>query len=335
MKVQSVALYALGLCSMLVMIVGCNGGGSRLTDVPGQSGISPSLVEESFDLSPIAASRKEASRNRDGRGDAWMAPEAKSEDLLYISNVYTVTVYSYPKGKHVGTLKGFYSPLGECSDEAGDVFIANGDTILEYAHGGKRSIQTLTLSGYSAQSCGVDPTTGNLAVTWEKGSQGYVAVYPDATGNPTLYSNGGMLFNFCGYDSSGDLFADGINGSSQVVELPKGGSTLSGITLNQSIGWPGAVQWDGKYVAVGDEAAEAIYRFAISGSTGTLEGTLDLGDAQSVIEWWIDGKTVVGADDLPSTIWYWRYPAGGSPKKSITKDIFHPAGATISRAERP
>jgi hypothetical protein len=83
-----------------------------------------------------------------------MLAEAKSDDLLYISDVDTVTVYSYPKGKHVGTLKGFYRPLGECVDNAGNVFIADGrDSILEYAHGGKKLIQTLTLSGYGAQSC--------------------------------------------------------------------------------------------------------------------------------------------------------------------------------------
>ena len=267
-----------------------------------------------------------------------MASDAKSEDLLYISNVYTVTVYSYPRGKHVGTLKGFYQPLGECSDQAGDVFIANGDTILEYKHGGTKPIQTLTFAGYGAIGCGVDPTTGDLATTWNKGdTQGYVAIYQHAKGTPTLYSNGNMGFIFCGYDNAGNLFVDGENYPGLVfafAELPRGGSALTNITLNQSIEYAGAVQWDGKYIAVGDDEAQKIYRFAISGSSGTLKGTVNLGSAQSVYQFWIKGKKVVGADDLPSTVWVWNYPAGGAPTKSITKGVGSPFGATISVAKR-
>src|SRR6202034_2975783 len=116
------------------------------------------------------------------------------------------------------------------------------------------------------------------------------------------------------------------------AKLPKGGSSLENITLNQSFEYAGAVQWDGKYVAVGDDETQKIYQFTVSGSLGTLEGTIDLGSAQSVYQWVKDGKKVVGADDLPNTVWYWGYPAGGSPIKSITKDVFHPFGATISKA---
>jgi hypothetical protein len=265
-----------------------------------------------------------------------MLPEAKTEDLLYISNVYTVTVYSYPKGKHVGTLRGFYQPLGECVDQAGNVFIANGDTILEYAHGGKKAIQTLTLSGYGAQSCAVDPTTGDLAVTWDDNfTKGYVAIYKNGSGNPTLYTNGDMLFAFCGYDPAGNLYVDGRPSKSNefiFAELPEGSGTMQTITLNQSFEFWGPVQWDGKYVAVTDSEADKVYRFTISGSSGTLEGTVDLGTAQGVYQCWIEGKKIVCADDLSSTAWYWDYPAGGSPIKAITKDVFHPFGATISKA---
>jgi hypothetical protein len=261
-----------------------------------------------------------------------------SEDLLYISNVSTVTVYSYPRGRHVGTLKGFYRPEGECSDAAGDIFIADGNNVLEYAHGGTKSIGSFSLSGYAAVSCAVDPTTGNLAISWDAGfSNGYVAVYQNAMGNnPSLYNNGSMLFAWCGYDNSGNLFVDGqIEGSGfRFAELPKGSSTMKNITLDQSIEFEGPVQWDGKYMAVGDNELYRIYRFAISGSNGTLEGTVNLGSAQGVYQWWIQGKRVVGSDDSANTAWIWDYPAGGSPIKSITKAVFHPFGATISKAPR-
>jgi hypothetical protein len=197
------------------------------------------------------------------RDRSWMLPEAKNDDLLYISNSFDVTVYSYPKGKLVGKLRNFYRPLGECVDQAGDVFIANGTAqVFEYAHGGKKRIATLTMSGYQPESCAVDSTTGNLAVTWDQNeSQGYVAIYQDAKGTPTLYSDGNMLFNFCGYDKSGNLFVDGeVEGSGfKFAELPQGGSTIENVTLDQGIEHAGAVQWDGRYVAVGDDATQTIY----------------------------------------------------------------------------
>src|ERR1700728_389190 len=60
------------------------------------------------------------------RGKSWMLPEAKSEDLLYVSNYAngTVTVYSYKAGKLVGTLSGLRLPTGLCTNKRGDVFIA-------------------------------------------------------------------------------------------------------------------------------------------------------------------------------------------------------------------
>jgi hypothetical protein len=273
------------------------------------------------------------------RGGSWMLPEAKSEDLLYISNVNTVTIYTYPRGKHVGTLKGFYRAVGECADNAGDVFIANLDTISEYQHGERKPIRTLSFSGYLADNCAVDPTSGALAVTWNKdtASTNYVAIYQHASGSPTLYTVAGMLFYFCGFDSAGDLFVDGETESPlafALVELSNHGDALINIDLNQSIEFAGAVQWDGKYLAVGDDEAQKIYRFSISGSSGTLEGAVDLGDAQSVYQWVIDAKKVVGSDDVPSTVRYWHYPAGGSAIKSITKGVFHPYGATISKAPK-
>jgi hypothetical protein len=83
----------------------------------------------------------------------------------------------------------------------------------------------------------------------------------------------------------------------------------------------------------GWDTIQKIYRFTISGSYGTLQGTTSLGNADTVYQWVIDKKKVVGSDDIPSTVWYWNYPAGGSATKSITKGVFHPIGAAISEAK--
>jgi hypothetical protein len=313
--------YALSSCVAAALLAGC--GGSRPPiGVPGTT--------------PQTASLQSLSAQHD-RSGSWMAPEAVTQKLLYVSNAYTVTVYSYPRGKHVGTLRHFLRPLGECVDQQGDVFVADGTgQIFEYAHGGTRRIGTLSMQGYSPESCAVDPTTGNLAVTWDKGVNkgGYVAVYADAKGSPTLYSNGNMEFDFCGFDNLGNLWVDGVAPYMfAFAELPKGSSGIVNISLNQSIEFPGPVQWDGRYVAVGDQATEMIYRFAFSGSNGTLEGSTSLGGAQTVIQWWIEGGRVVGSDEQePDTTRYWEYPAGGAPIRTLQlKGIGAPFGATISK----
>ena len=324
------------LCSAVVMLFGCAAGGSLPTGTPVQNTAPLSLVRELRDLS-LAASRSSSAHA--GRGRSWMAPEAGTDDLLYVSNLQNVTVYSYPKGRHVGTLRGFYRPYAECTDSAGDVFIANQDTVVEYKHGGEKPIQTLTFSGYSSVGCASDPATGNLAVTWGVGfSNSYVAIYQHGSGTPTLYDNGTMLFNFCGYDDKGNLFVDGVtNHGDQFLfaELPKNGTSMTSINLDQTIGFGAAVQWDGKYVTVEDSDVSKIYRFAISGSGGTLKGTVNLEGATKygLYQTWIDGKKVVGADILGDTVWYWKYPAGGGAIKSITKQVLAPYGVTISKAK--
>ena len=107
------------------------------------------------------------------RGKSWMLPEAKSEDLLYVTNYSHVSVYTYPKGKLVGILNGFGSSVGECVDGKGDVFVTNtlhlgripADRIVEYAHGGMKPIAELKTEHVGPVGCAFDPTTGDLAVS--------------------------------------------------------------------------------------------------------------------------------------------------------------------------
>ena len=269
-------------------------------------------------------------------GRSRMLPKVVTEDLLYVSTLVGTKVYSYPEGKHVGTLRALkYANFGECADEAGDVFISDGRALLEYKHDGKKPIQTLTQSGYNAGSCTSNAATGNLAVTWSNYSNsqfnGYVAVYKDARGTPTVYTLNGTVPNYCGYDDKGNLFCDGITNNGDLfrfAELPKGGNALIAATLNQSIGFGYSVQWDGKYLTVQDANVNKIYRFAFSGSSGTLKGTVDLelvGKQYAVNPTLIVGKTVMEATIalVSSTqpygyVNYYKYPEGGSPIKTIS-----------------
>jgi hypothetical protein len=266
--------------------------------------------------------------------------------LLSVSDTATndVYVYSYPKGRFVAALTGFDDPQGLCSDQNGDVFIANasGHEVLEYAHGGREPIATLYDPPRNPEGCSVDPTTGNLAVT--DNNPGSVAIYEKATGKPKYYRDGNEYYHlsqyfFCGYDDRGNLFVDGVNYSSsptfKFAELPSGGKRLVNLNLHQTIEWPGAVQWDGRYVAVGDASSAVIYRFSINGKRGRLKGTTKLTDADGVNAFWIESGKVIGPNYDGVNVMFWNYPAGGSPAKVVSNPLpqpHHPFGATVSAA---
>lgn len=281
------------------------------------------------------------------RSPSWMAPDAKKHDLLYISDEGTndVYVYSYPAGTLKGTLTGFDEPYGMCTDKAGNVFVTNTEKseILEYKRGAKKPIATLSDTGYYPVDCSVDPTTGNLAVTnfQALGSKpGDVAIYAGATGTPTTYSDSSIpLYEFCSYDDKGNLFIDGYNstGGFAFAELPAGSSGFTNISINATIYQPGGVQWDGKYVAVGDQyygngPASAIYRVRVSGSSGTVVGTTLLKqgtDEVQVVQFWKRGTKVIGGNVDAQSADIWKYPAGGNAGKIIT-GLKIPYGATVS-----
>ncbi len=111
-----------------------------------------------------------------------------------------------------------------------------------------------------------------------------------------------------------------------------GGTTLTNITLNQSIGSPGGVQWDGKHVAVGDQSTNVVYQFDVSGKKGTKTGSTPLTGAAEVVQFWIAGSKLIGPDAGAGDAGIWKYPAGGAALKTIT-GLYVPLGATLSEAK--
>jgi hypothetical protein len=285
-----------------------------------------------------------------------MLPDAKMKNaLLYVSDEVTDDVYVYAYrdgdrvGKLVGTLTGFNVPAGECVDKAGDVFVTNsqGQNVTEYAHGGTTPIATLNdLPGEYPYACSIDPTTGNLAVTnlFSVYGSGNIAIFPNAAGTPTIYS--GAAFQdmyYAAYDNAGDLFFDATpsgSGYFQFGELPQGGNSLETVTLNQSIGFPGGVSWDGKYVAVGDQNSPAIYQFTVSGGVGTEVGSTQLTNASGILQFATPRKapraknpqasTVIGPSCTANATGVWAYPAGGTPTKTLAGSGC-PVAAVISK----
>jgi hypothetical protein len=317
---------ALGFWTLGVLLASCGGPQSPIAGPGGVSVNAPS--------GGVGAAR----------AGSWMDPEAKSKALLYVSSVLTgdVYVYSYATQKLLGTLTGFTQPYGLCVDESANVWVVNdgASQIVEYGHGGTTPIATLSDTGEYPEGCSVDPTTGNLAVTnfYSTSGAGSVSVYADARGNPQVYSDPGMTnYRFCGYDSSGNLFVDGVNNSSSFVlaELPKGSGSFTNIDFTQKIEWPGGVQWDGKFIAVGDTDTGTIYR---TNAAGTVKGSTQLTGSDYVNQFWIVASSgrkkhkaagVVAPSQDGGVLGIYKYPAGGSPTRTIS--VSEPFGSTVSK----
>lgn len=263
------------------------------------------------------------------RGGSWMLPEAKSDDLLYVSasgSSSQVLVLSFPKGNLVGSLAGFTVPMGECVDHSGDVFVtdAGSDTVTEYAHGGQSPIATLS-DPDEPYGCSVDATTGNLAVTNLRN----VAIYPDAQGSPTSYSDPNIgEYEFCAYDKNGNLYVDGT--TTDVAVLPKGGDSFTDISFNGAIAGPGSMQWVNGGLVIVDAGAPwrtptPVDRVTVSGSKGVVVGTTYLksryGAVAAYVQYWIQGRNIVGPERAPGDehrfLGFWPYPLGKMPSQTL------------------
>jgi hypothetical protein len=289
-----VARYLLSISAATVLLTGC-GESQPLIGAPGS-------MRQMLAISTHA-----------GRSGSWMLPEAKSQDLLYVSdaNRGMVFAFSYPALRSLGTLTGFGSPSGECVDGSGNGWITNlyPPEVIKYSHGGTTPIQTIDDSGQPF-SCAVDPITGDLAVTNDYGVKGSVTVYPRGSGPPKVYTDPDIKHDlYVTYDGSGNLFVDGNSGKPLIAKLSKGRDKLVTITLNRKKMLPVSMQWDGTYLAIigaygVTHRPTVVDRVKISGRTGTIVTTSFLkshgykdGDP---VQYWIYGNAIVGPGAVAS-----------------------------------
>jgi hypothetical protein len=293
---------------------------------------------------PGAVPQSRAIATHAERGGSWMLPEAKGEDLLYISNYSNVLVFAYPQGKLVGTLKGFYSAVGECVDSKGDVFIANFKpvTVYEYAHGGTKRIGSFPTKKAGTTGCAVNPVNGDLAIT---GLTSYVEIYRGAKGKPVILHDKQMFFGqFCTYDPSGDLFFAGYRrypfDHYQLSELRGGTKTFINIKPDVRFEGEVSIQWNDKMLTAmtfvpWPTGTATIVRYAISGNRATEVGETPLNAPKRiVVQYAIDGSTVVLPNDDSSdrSVLFYKYPDGGKPFRILTKKVTVPRGVVISVA---
>jgi hypothetical protein len=302
-------------------------------------------------------------RSDDGR--SWMDPGAMHSDLLYVTDgVAKVYVYTYPQGRHVGTLTGFTDPLGECVDSSGDVFIVSAEAsyyypgvVTEYAHDGTKPIQTLQVPA-SASGCAIDPISRDLAVVGGlydySGNFAAVATYyydtrrREYAGGEASYTRDFFPFQMCSWDSQGNLYlSSGYSNSSEayLVLYPQGNvGSSEQLKVNEPLyryHAPVSVQWDGKNITVSSTPYHGpvkLYQLSISGSTATVVGTTTLKskrNAYKTSQVWIQGKSVVDVDysDHKGGIDRWAYPnatkAYGVVPNSLHGKLY---GLVISKA---
>jgi hypothetical protein len=273
-----------------------------------------------------------------------MSPEAKRHTLLYVGSEDTedVYVYTYPRGKLVGTLTGFQWALGECADSAGHVWITDGfsSEVLEYAHGGTTPIATLSDPNQGPYGCAVDPKSGNLAVANLFGvpsGPGSISVYAKAQGNPKVYADPHPADEmFVGYDK-GRLYVEGLNaitGAYQLAAFAKKhftDLTISGATLN----YPGGVGFDNG-LWIGDSGngsynSTNIYQITVSGTTATVTAIAPLTNGGNCgQELAYRGVALCPGGGGQHAVLFYKYPAGGLSYKSVG-DIEAPFGVAISK----
>lgn len=241
------------------------------------------------------------------------------QELLYaaVSGGYRIYIFSYPEGEFALSLQLKDAITGTlCTDSAGDVFVPAGNVVFEYSF--TTEVNTLTEGNdYQAYGCSVDPLTGNLAVAnvLLAKRQGVVAIFSRAQGQPKYYRDPTTgTFWECGYDDKGNLFIDG-RGATRLQELVRGGTALQNIKV--PIKSFGQVQWDGQYITVATNNAQAIYRLKVTGSTAKIVSTTHLMGSTSdrLAQPWIEGNTVIRPfshhSKYGSKVGLWKYPSGG------------------------
>jgi hypothetical protein len=261
-----------------------------------------------------------------------MDPVASSGDLVYVSAGTEVDVFTYPGGKRAGTLSsGFDDATALCPDANGNIWIVNlnyfaGSTLVEYAHGGTSPIATLQDIGSDApQACAVDPATGNLAVA---NMNANVAVFANAAGSPKSYSTQGLIKDVrtVTYDGNGNLYMRSFSKPKAAAWLPKGSSTVLPFLVRKM----GDYDWDGEslVVAHGVLPTSTLFRYSLSGSSGTKIGRIRLQHCQEAGVFSLEGSEL--AVICGAGVTYYKYPAGGDPIKILR--VKSTGGVAISLA---
>jgi hypothetical protein len=114
-------------------------------------------------------------------------------------------------------------------------------------------------------------------------------------------------------------------GSNLFVLTDASNNCSSGGTIES----PGRVQWDGKYLTVGDLERNVVDRIAVTGTQGNIEATVDFNNVQLAGSW-IHGNKIVDPEPGDANVLFFDYPKGGTSTRTITDGIDGPLSVTVS-----
>jgi hypothetical protein len=363
MKISNSAKYVIGVSAAVALLAGCTGnGGSQLT--PSGPGMAPSSqrtmgANHKVDLSETLITPRSVKPNLSKKvtNERVMKPNCCAlQKTLFVTDAeggssFTGAVYAfdYVTGASLGSVaappEGWFEPQGACSDNNGNVYIANTamSTIDEYNHSGT-FITALSDSGQFPVGCAFDKASGNLAVS-------NILTTSDGPGSISIYS-GGSLQNtytpsnmnkvyFIGYQAKTHvLWLSGLE-SSAVFQYdsmsPSGTFTNVGIH-GATVGFPGTVQWtaSNQWMNAADQdtfSSPTIYQVDSSGNVvgSTVTECVQISDFCDPVQMTIKGTGLVEPDAIAEAANRFAYPAGGAPTMGYTGPSFiEPIGSAVS-----
>lgn len=340
MRISSLAKYALATATGAALLAACSSNGasslapSSSTGMSGFGHVGRTLTYHGLMLTaehPVL-----------GAHGAPVSPERhrrhrrKPDQYISDFNNSEVFEFDYPKSDtSIGQISGVENAQGECTNviygvgkKTFWVTASGSEAVDEFDVGGTTPIKTLTTSAGEPVGCAINPANGDLAATII--STGQVVVWTNATGTPTTLQTPLIEAFFTTYDKSGNLYVDGFNNQDGfgLVELPSGSSTWETLTPSNSVGFPGSVQFDGKYVTVNDQDAHEIFGYTCSGTSCTLEQTTALTGSGDCDQTWIAKNYVICPDASNVDVEIYAYPAGGSALATLTGSFSQPLASS-------
>jgi hypothetical protein len=236
-----------------------------------------------------------------------------------------------------GTISGLSSPQGLDTDANSNLYVANGGagTVLIYATPYTGEPTTLSDPGYFPGGVAQFNKGEYVAVTnviSNSGGAGNLLLFKNGELVATITNSSFKYYNFCAWDSAGNLYVTGQNSSrgtviGKVPDATKGKTTLNVLKTANSIALPGGIQvTHAGLIAIVDQGSgsgSTIYTYnpPVDGKLGSPVSTISLTGSRDILGFaFLSSDDDVWAADSANTAFAfaeWAYPAGGSNVKSV------------------
>lgn len=287
MNASNLPRCALGVAAGLTILAGCsaNGNTPQLGGNTATQSVRHDIQELNRTFAMTNVLHKGIPAGRRPLAHSWMRkpPKATTGTIWATDLEYgSVDMIAFPSGTLIGQVSGFEYPYGDCSDKAGNVYVADFDLEegFEIQAGTTKVINSWPTGGESI-GCSVS-NAGDVAFTNFYPGGVKIVAGPDGGASypgpgydwPAGYDLHGNLFVECNYAApcSNPSFAELLAGSSSWIFL----------NLKTAVNFPAAVQWMDKHLGVADQNLNSsnltgIDLVKITGSQAIVIKTITLG----------------------------------------------------------